>query len=288
MFPRATSMDLRDKVVAITGGARGIGRSTAMAFLARGAQVAIGDIDVELVTATAAEVGAGHHSRLIGLPLDVSDRASFARFLDATEQHLGALDVLVNNAGIMPTGPHVDELDATTDRQIAVNVIGVVTGSKLAAHRFVERGKGHIINIASLAALSPTAGLSTYCGTKSFVRSYTETLHRELRPSGVGVTAVLPGVVRTELSSGAKVPPWADRLAVVDPSDIASRVVAVAGTSRVVVTCPAMMGTALRAVSMLPTATRLRVERLSGLAELMSAADPATRSEYHKRIRIVT
>src|SRR5580700_7034672 len=101
--------ELSGKVVAITGGARGIGRATAEALVAKGARVAIGDIDEALVAATASEIGAD----TIGLKLDVTDVDSFESFLVATEDLLGPLDVLINNAGIMPLGDFVDEQDST-------------------------------------------------------------------------------------------------------------------------------------------------------------------------------
>ena len=277
--------DLSGKVVAITGGARGIGRSTAQAFLARGARVAIGDIDSETVAATAAELGGGAAS-IVGLPLDVTDRDHFAAFLDQAEERLGSLDVLINNAGIMPTGFHVDERDAITDRQIAINVMGVVTGSKLAAQGFTATGSGHIVNVASLAGVNPTAGLATYCGTKHFVVGFTESLHRELAPMGIGVTAVLPGVVRTELSAGSNVPRWARRMAMVDPEDIADAIVAAVGTSRVWVACPHGLSATLRASRLLPQRARLRAERLTGFDTLMTHADPVARADYHRRIGI--
>src|SRR4029079_2158541 len=98
---------LAGRVVAITGGARGIGRATAAALIAKGARVAIGDIEEQLAQTTAEQLGAG----TIGLPLDVTDRASFAAFLDEVERRLGPLAVLINNAGIMPIGSFVDETD---------------------------------------------------------------------------------------------------------------------------------------------------------------------------------
>src|SRR5205807_6604079 len=111
--------------VAITGGARGIGRATAQALLAQGARVAIGDIDQALAEGTAAELGSG----TVGLPLDVTNRDSFAAFLEAAEDRLGPLDVLINNAGIMPVGPFVEETDATAKRMVDINVHGVIFGS---------------------------------------------------------------------------------------------------------------------------------------------------------------
>src|SRR5579862_2061496 len=122
---------LAGQVVAITGGARGIGRATAAALIAQGARVAIGDIDATLVETSATELGAG----TVGLELDVTSRESFARFLDETERRLGPLDVLINNAGIMPIGPFVEESDATAARMIDINLHGVLFGSKLALER---------------------------------------------------------------------------------------------------------------------------------------------------------
>src|SRR5690348_2261725 len=129
--PRSLAGD----VVAITGGARGIGRATAAALIAQGARVAIGDVDAALATTTANELGAG----TLGLPLDVTDRASFAAFLDEVEARLGPLDVLINNAGIMPIGPFVEETDACAQRLVDINIHGVIYGSKLAIERFLPR-----------------------------------------------------------------------------------------------------------------------------------------------------
>jgi NAD(P)-dependent dehydrogenase (short-subunit alcohol dehydrogenase family) len=276
--------DLTGKVVAITGGARGIGRCTAEAFLARGAKVVIGDVDAELVEKTAAELGAAAGAQIAGLRLDVTDRASFAAFLDRTEELFGPLDVLVNNAGIMPTGLYADETDAMTDRMVDINVHGVLTGSKLAAQRFRARGEGHLVNVASLAGVNPAAALATYCGTKHFVLGFTESLHRELAGYGVGVTAVLPGVVRTELSAGAKVPGWAEGISTVDPEDIAATIVSVVGTTRMRAVSPKVLGATLKVSAMLSERGRLRFERLTKFDQAFTQADPATRAKYHERI----
>jgi NADP-dependent 3-hydroxy acid dehydrogenase YdfG len=281
---RKNPVDLAGAVVAITGGARGIGRCTAEAFLARGAQVVIGDVDVELVEKAAAELRALDGPDAVGLPLDVTDRASFAEFLDRAEELAGPLDVLVNNAGIMPTGLYVDEDDAMTDRMVDINVHGVLTGSKLAARRFVDRGHGHIVNVASLAGVNPAAALATYCGTKHFVLGFTESLHRELAEQGVGVTAVLPGVVRTELSAGARVPGWAEGLSTVDPEDIAETIVSVVGTRKMRAVCPRALGATIKVSAMLPERGRLGFERLTKFDQAFTSADPAARAAYHRRI----
>src|SRR5438270_10629525 len=136
---------LAGETVAITGGGRGIGRATAAALIAHGARVAIGDIDADLARSTAAELGSG----TIGVALDVTDRESFRAFLDEVEDRLGPLDVLINNAGIMPIGPFVEESDATAQRMVDINVHGVIIGSKLALERFLPRRRGHIVQLAS-------------------------------------------------------------------------------------------------------------------------------------------
>src|SRR5262249_20781116 len=124
---------LAGSVVAVTGGARGIGRATAAALIVQGARIAIGDVESELAEQTAKELGGG----AIGLPLDVTKRESFEAFLAQAEQRLGALDVLVNNAGIMPVGPFGEESDAMADRMIDINLRGVIIGCKLALDRFL-------------------------------------------------------------------------------------------------------------------------------------------------------
>ena len=277
-------IDLTGSVVAITGGARGIGRATAQAFLARGARVVIGDIDRELVAKTAAELSAPAGAEIVGLHLDVTDRASFAAFLDGVDAAFGGVDVLVNNAGIMPTGLYVDEDDAMTDRMVDINVHGVLNGSKLAARRFAAQGRGHIVNVASLAGVNPTVALATYCGTKHFVLGFTESLHRELADQGIGVTAILPGVVRTELSAGAKVPGWAEGMSTVDPEDIAETIVSVIGTRKMRAVCPKSLGRTIKVTSLLSEQGRLRVERLTKADQLFTQADAATRAAYHRRI----
>src|SRR4051794_12022357 len=138
--------NLNGKVVAITGGARGIGRSTAEALVRAGARGALGDIDADTVRRTAEEIGGGTR----GYELDVTSRPSFAAFLDSVEADLGPLDVLVNNAGIMPIGPFVEEEDASAVRQIDINIHGVIFGMKEALPRMQARGSGHVVNLASV------------------------------------------------------------------------------------------------------------------------------------------
>ena len=168
---------LKGKVVAITGGARGIGKATARALVLKGAKVAIGDLDRELAEQTAAELG----GETIALELDVTRRDSFEGFLDQVEERLGSLDVLVNNAGIMPLGRFVEEDDLTAQRMVDINVHGVMYGMKLALPRMQRRNSGHLVNIASQAGKAGFPGGATYCGTKHFVVGVSEAVRAELR-----------------------------------------------------------------------------------------------------------
>ncbi|GBE66952.1 putative short-chain dehydrogenase/reductase [Mycobacterium sp. MFM001] len=274
---------VRDKVVAITGGARGIGRATAEAFLRAGARVALGDIDTELVEKTAAELAEKTGGQAHGGALDVTDRRSFATFLDESEARLGALDILVNNAGIMPTGLFADEDDAMTDRMLGINVCGVLYGSKLAARRFDGRG-GHIVNIASVAGICPYPGLATYCATKHAVVGLSRTLHFELAPAGIGVTAVLPGMVHTELSAGHGAPRWVRPITDVEPEDVAAAVVAVIGSGRTTLVVPRRLGIVLRAMDLWPERARNGMARLARFDAAFTHVDPQLREAYHRRI----
>src|SRR5450631_2294946 len=136
---------LAGETAAITGAARGIGRATAEAFLRQGMRVAIGDVDFDAARATADELGPS----VIALRLDVTDRDSFTAFLDAAEEQLGPIGVLVNNAGIMQVGRFIDEDDLTARRMVDINLHGVILGMKLALGRMIPRDSGHIVNISS-------------------------------------------------------------------------------------------------------------------------------------------
>lgn len=185
------------KTVAITGGARGIGYQTAKELIRRGHRVAIGDVDEARAKEAAAELGVTVVTRL-----DVTDPDSFRTFLDMVEKQLGPLDVLINNAGIMPTGHAHEEDDAVTRRQVEINVLGVIFGTKLALQRMLPRRTGHIINTASLAGELSVPGLATYCGTKFAVIGFTEAARQEYRKSGVQLSTVRPTFTNTELVSG--------------------------------------------------------------------------------------
>jgi NADP-dependent 3-hydroxy acid dehydrogenase YdfG len=267
---------LAGRVVAITGAARGIGRATAVALVREGATVAIGDLDVEVARRTADEIG----PRAAAFGLDVADRASFERYVAAVEEQLGPVDVLVNNAGIMPLGPFTAEDDATARRLVDINVHGVLHGMKVVLPRFVARGEGHVVNVASAAGKAPYPGGATYCGTKHFVVGVSETVRGELRGTGVDLSVVMPVVVDTELASGVGSPRGVPRI---KPEDVADAIVATLKRPRFDVYVPRSIGplTALGAV--LPRRVRELVMRAIGADRVLWEVDAAARRRYELR-----
>jgi short-subunit dehydrogenase len=266
-------IELSGASVAITGAARGIGYATAKAFVDQGARVFIGDLDGDLAKSAAVELGC------VGVGLDVRSRESFAAFLAGIEP---PLQILVNNAGIMPAGPFVDEPDSVTDAIIDVNLNGVLRGTKLALPGMLDRGSGHIVNVASYLGEVPAAGLATYCASKHAVVGFSESLRDELAGTGVTVTTVLPSAVRTDLVSGVQL---GGMLPTVDPEDIAEAIVATCRNRTAIVAVPGWMRSYEAAAALLPDkvlgAIRGRLTRQRVLRKL----DTGARADYDARIR---
>ena len=267
---------LAGKVVAITGGARGIGRATAAALITQGARVALGDIESELAIKSAQELGGG----TIGLALDVTDRASFETFLAETESQLGPLDVLINNAGIMPIGPFIEETDRTAARMIDINLNGVIYGSKLALERFLPRNQGHLVNIASMAGKAGFPGGATYCATKHAVVGLSEAIRAEVRPTGIDVSIVMPVVVNTELGSGLQ---KSRGVKVVEPEDVANAIVEALQTGRVDVFVPKSVGGLFRSMNLVPRSVADFITKVLKGDQVLVNPDHMLRGAYEQR-----
>ena len=267
---------LDGKVVAITGGARGIGRATAAALVAERAKVAIGDLDLALAERTAAELGGD----TIALELDVTRRQSFADFLAAVEERLGPLDVLVNNAGIMPIGRFTDEDDATARRMIDINLHGVLFGMKLALPGMERRGTGHVVNIASQAGKAGIPGGATYSATKHAVVGVSEAVRAELRDTGVEVSCVMPAVVNTELGSGTVDTRLVKKL---EPEEVAAAIVEALKRPKFDVWIPRETVAIYKTLQLLPRASREWVARMLKADKVLAEADQATRAAYEER-----
>jgi NADP-dependent 3-hydroxy acid dehydrogenase YdfG len=267
---------LAGKVVAITGGARGIGEATARAIVAKGGKVAIGDLDVELAQKTAEALG----GETIALELDVTLRESFENFITQVEERLGPLDVLINNAGIMPLGPFVAEDDATARRMIDINLHGVIFGTKLAIPGMVRRGSGHIVNIASQAGKGGFPGGATYCATKHAVVGLSEAVRAELRDTGVEVSCVMPAVVNTELGSGLV---ETRAVKVSEPSDVADAIVDALEVPKFDVWVPRISASIARVMTLLPRSGREAIARFLKADQVLAGADSNLRAAYEER-----
>jgi len=267
---------LAGKVVVITGGGRGIGAATASALVKLGASVAIGDLDLDVAKGTADEIGGD----AVALPLDVTDRIGFSRFLDEVEKQLGPIDVLINNAGIMPLGRFEDEDDRTTAHLLAINLHAVIHGTREAVNRMRPRGEGHIVNIASAAGKAGFPGGATYCATKHGVVGLSEAVRMELRGSGVDVSVVMPAIVRTELASGLT---DARFIKSIDASDVADAIVKTLQRPRFDVWVPRSLDATFRFTRMLPRPAAEWISRTLKGDQILLGASREARKEYEAR-----
>jgi NAD(P)-dependent dehydrogenase (short-subunit alcohol dehydrogenase family) len=273
---REAPRSVAGRVVAITGGARGIGRATAQALIAEGAHVAIGDIDVLLAQRTAQELGAG----TLGLALDVTEHASFDAFLTEVERTLGPLDVLVNNAGIMPIGPFVSETEVTAERIIDINVHGVINGCKLALERFLPRNHGHLVNVASVAGKLGFPGGATYSASKHAVVGLSEAIRGELRGTSIDITIVMPVVVNTELGSGLQ---RTRGIRKVEPEEVAAGIVEALQTGRVDVWVPRSVMGLVRSAALVPRSVGDAITRALKGDRVLVDPDRVERAGYEHR-----
>ncbi|NUP25616.1 MAG: SDR family oxidoreductase [Nocardia sp.] len=269
--------DLHGSTVVVTGGARGIGAATATAFANRGARVWIGDIDAAVAETTAQSVPGAHAAAL-----DVTDRDSWTAFLEQVTAESGRpVDILVNNAGVMPVGAFDREADRTTDLILDVNVRGVLNGMRAVVPGMVDRGSGHIVNIASMAGMIPLPGMVTYNAGKFAVLGASLAARREYDGTGVTVCAVLPAAVRTELASGARL---GGALPTVDPEDVAAAVVATVRTRAARTSVPGWVAPAWALVdAFVPEAVERLARRLAGDRRALDL-DAAARHDYLARI----
>ncbi|WP_102141221.1 SDR family oxidoreductase [Mycobacterium hubeiense] len=269
------------KTIAITGAARGIGYATATALLKRGARVVIGDRDVALQESAVAQLGKlGPAS---GYPLDVTDRESFATFLDkARTDGQGHIDVLINNAGVMPIGPFLEQSEQAIRSSLEVNLYGVITGCQLVLPEMVKRRSGHIINIASLSGLIPVPGQVVYVGAKFGVVGLSAALADEFAPHGVDVSVIMPPFTNTELISGTK---SGGAIKPVEPEDIAKAIVKTLDKPKTHVSVPAPLRFTAQAAQMLGPRGRRWMNKKLGLDRVFLDFDASARQAYEQRAR---
>lgn len=275
---RYPKIPLDRALIAITGAGRGIGLATAERFVSQGARVALGDLDGALAKEAAERLG----ERASGHDLDVTDKESFATFLaEAEAQHGQPLDVLVNNAGVMPNGAFLDQDDRIDRLTMEVNVYGVIHGMRLALPGMVERGRGHVVNVCSLAGKFPIKGLAVYNASKFAAVGLTAATRLELESTGVSITAVLPSAVRTELSSGIDY----GVLPAVDPDDIAEAIVRSVRSRAAEIAVPGYVGMAAATVPLIPERVMRVIRRVANDDAAITRVDDSVREGYLERIR---
>jgi NAD(P)-dependent dehydrogenase (short-subunit alcohol dehydrogenase family) len=273
--------NIRGKTIAITGAARGIGYATAKALLARGARVVIGDRDVALQESAVA--GLTKLGPVSGYPLDVTDRESFATYLDkARTDGGGHIDVLINNAGVMPIGPFLEQTEQAIRSSIEVNLYGVIAGCQLVLPDMIARRRGHIINIASLSGLIPVPGQVVYVGAKFGVVGLSAALADEVAPHGVDVSVIMPPFTNTELISGTAT---GGAIKPVEPEDIAKAVIKTLDKPKTHVSVPPALRFTAQAAQLLGPRGRRWMNKRLGLDRVFLDFDTTARQNYEQRAR---
>ncbi|MBB5914824.1 hypothetical protein BJY24_003691 [Nocardia transvalensis] len=269
------AIDLRGARVLVTGAGRGIGQATAELFAGKGSHVTIADVDVTAAQAVAAELGGR------AVELDVRDREQW----DTVIADVGGIDVLVNNAGVMPAGAFLDEPDAVGRTTIDVNVWGLIHGMRAVVPGMVERRRGHVVNVASLAGKIPLPGLAVYNASKFAAVGLSAATRLEFAEYGVSVSCVLPSAVRTRLSSGLAL---GHGLPTVDPEDVAAAVLRTCRTRRAEVAVPGYLNPVDVALAAAPEPAVRLVRRLFGGDRALHPADTTTRAAYEAQVRAIT
>ncbi|RDI64291.1 SDR family NAD(P)-dependent oxidoreductase [Nocardia pseudobrasiliensis] len=261
--------------VLITGGGRGIGQATAELFARNGAEVAIADVDIAAAQAVAGTLSGR------AFELDVRTRDQW----DKVVADLGRVDILVNNAGVMPAGAFLAEPDAVGHTTIDVNVWGLIHGMRAVVPQMIERGRGHVVNVASLAGKVPIPGLAVYNASKFAAVGLSAATRLEFAEHGVSVSCVLPSAVRTRLSSGLAL---GHGMPTVEPEDVAAAILKTCHTRRAESAVPGYLNPIDLALAAAPEPAVRLVRRLIDGNRALHPTDEKTRAAYEAQVRAIS
>jgi NADP-dependent 3-hydroxy acid dehydrogenase YdfG len=269
------AIELAESVVLITGGGRGIGRATGAAFAAHGASVCLADLDLPAAQQAALDTGGSAFS------VDVTSRASFARCVQDVIEQFGRIDVLVNNAGVMPLGGFLDEPDTLSATTLDVNVWGLIHGMRLVLPAMIEQGSGHVVNVASMAGKLPVPGMAVYNASKFAARGLSLAVRDEIADTGVSVSAVLPSAVRTDLASGVRL---GHGMPTVDPEHVARVIVGSVRSRRAEIPVPGYLRLFDLVDALVPDAVLRLARRMLDDRRALTGIDADARREYEQRV----
>lgn len=197
--------NIQGKVVVITGASRGLGEATARMLSAEGASVVLGARRLDRIQRLADALNAGG-GKALARATDVTRAEQVQALVDAAVQAFGHVDVIINNAGLMPHSPLERRKIEDWNQTIDVNIKGVLYGIGAVLPHMISRRSGHIINVASVAAYKVRPGSAVYAATKAAVRMISEGLRQEVKPHGIRTTVISPGAVATEVPASATEP----------------------------------------------------------------------------------
>ncbi len=190
--------NIKGKVVVITGASSGLGEATARLLAAEGASVVLGARRVERIQSLANEINS-KGGKAIFVATDVTERDQVQKLVDAAVQKFGRVDVMINNAGLMPSSPLERLKIEDWEQMIDVNIKGVLYGIAAALPHMKQQQSGHIISVSSVAGLKVPAGGGVYSATKFAVRALSESLRMEVKPYNIRTAVLYPGAIDTEL-----------------------------------------------------------------------------------------
>jgi NADP-dependent 3-hydroxy acid dehydrogenase YdfG len=263
------------RVALVTGAGRGIGLAIATALADQGWAVALADVDGAAARAAATKLAGG----CLGVAVDVSDQSSMSAAVRDVEDRLGPLDLLVNNAGVMWVGPFDEEPESASRRMLDVNLIGVVNGFRVVAPLMRQRGRGHVLTIASAASRLAPPGEATYAASKHGVLGYCTAVRRELKGAGVQVSVVCPVVVDTELATGTS----GGAARTLRPEQVAKAVLDVVRRPRFVTFVPRHVTLLTTALAVLPQPARDWLSERT-VPDQVHTADRSKRADYERRL----